>query len=178
MVIALSGRRIDVVDEKESRFPLANVELVRMRIRAMLLEQAASVLVSSAACGADLIALVEANSLGLTSRIVLPSSREQFRQRSVIDRPGNWGPIYDQVLNSAVAQNNLILMKQVPPKPDYFLGSQAILNEAAAFAAKLGTSARAALVWNGVSRGERDVTEAFGEEARKLGMSVVEVSTL
>ncbi len=80
MVIALSGRRIDAADALESRFPLANVEIVWRRIRSMLKEQATRVLVSSAACGADLIALSEANSLGIASRIVLPSSPERFKQ--------------------------------------------------------------------------------------------------
>jgi hypothetical protein len=178
MVIALSGRRIDALDAKESRFPLANVELVRKRIGSMLRAESASVLVCSAACGADLTALVEASFLGLTCRIVLPSGREQFRDRSVADRPGDWGPVYDQIVDQAYASGNLILMNQVESKPDYFLGTQAILNEAAAIAERLGASAGAALVWNGSSHGENDVTEEFGVEARKRGMSIVEVSTL
>jgi hypothetical protein len=178
MVIALSGRRIDAVDAKEPRFPLANVDLVRLRIRSMLKAQAARVLVSSAACGADLIALLEADSLGLTSRIVLPSTREHFKRRSVADRPGDWGAIYDKVMDAASANGNLVLMNQTSPKPDYFLGSQAILGEAVTFAKKLGTAAGAVLVWNGISRGNHDVTEEFGEEARKRGLPVVEISTL
>ena len=178
MVIALSGRRIDALDAREPRFPLPNVELVRMRIRSMLQARKASVLVSSAACGSDLIALVEANSLGLTCRIVLPSNREEFRQRSVADRPGDWGSIYDQVIDRACATDDLIQMNQSTLKPDYFLGTQAILNEAVATAGRLGIPAGAALVWNGSSRDGNDVTEKFGDEARKRGMSVVEVSTL
>ena len=178
MVIALSGRRIDALDAKEPRFPLANAELVRLRIRSMLRAQAASVLVSSAACGSDLIALVEANSLGLTCRIILPSNREEFRQRSVADRPGDWGSIYDQAIDRACATDNLILLNRTKPKPDYFLGTQAILNEAVATAGKLGSSAGAALVWEGNSRDGKDVTKEFGDEARRRGMSVVEISTL
>jgi hypothetical protein len=178
MVIALSGRRIDAIDAKERRFPLANVDLVRLRIRSMLQAQAARALVSSAACGADLIALVEAHSLGLTSRIVLPASCEHFRRRSVIDRPGNWGSIYDKVIDAATANGNLVLMNQASPKPNYFLGSNAILDEAVTFAEKLGTSAGAVLVWNGISRGNHDVTEEFGKEARRRRLAVVEVSTL
>jgi hypothetical protein len=178
MVVALSGRRIDAVDATESRFPLANLDVVRLRIRSMLKAQAARVLVSSAACGADLIALLEADSLGLTCRIVLPASREHFKQRSVTDRPGNWGAIYDKVMDAASANGNLVLINQTSPKPNYFLGSNAILDEAVTFAKKLGTSAGAVLVWNGISRGNHDVTEEFGKEARKRGLPVVEVSTL
>jgi hypothetical protein len=178
MVIALSGRRIDAVDAKESRFPLANVDLVRQRIRSMLKAQGPRALVSSAACGADLIALSEANSVGLASRIVLPSSREHFKQNSVTDRPGDWGEIYDKVMDAASADGNLIFLDQTSPKPNYYSASRAILDEAAALAEKLGTFASAALIWDGVSRGDHDVTEEFGKEARKRGLPVVEVSTL
>ena len=63
MIVALAGRRIDAVNAKERRFPLANVELVRKRIREMLKTEDATAVVCSAACGADLIALSEAASL-------------------------------------------------------------------------------------------------------------------
>jgi hypothetical protein len=35
-----------------------------------------------------------------------------------------------------------------------------------------------AMVWDGVSRGEQDYTAEFGDEARKRGLAVIEVSTL
>jgi hypothetical protein len=36
----------------------------------------------------------------------------------------------------------------------------------------------AALVWEGSSRGDDDATEAFGDEARMLGLPVETVGTL
>jgi hypothetical protein len=178
MVIALSGRRIDAADAGETRFPLANIDLVRMRIRSMLKEQEACALVSSAACGADLIALSEADSLGLTSRIVLPSSRDDFRQSSVADRPGPWVEAYDKVVDAASAKGHLIFMHQTSAKPSYFSANRTILDEALALAKKLGTSTSAALIWDGASRGNHDVTEEFGKEARKRELPVIEISTL
>jgi len=65
MIIALAGRRVDSADAKDPRFPLGNVERVRRLARAVLEEKGATALVSSAACGADLIALSEAGQLGL-----------------------------------------------------------------------------------------------------------------
>src|ERR1700684_3534400 len=99
MIIALAGRRIDAADAKQERFPAKNVAMVRERIRLMLQSQRATVVVSSAACGADLLALSEAGSLGLRRRIVLPFEREKFRATSVMDRPGEWGALYDEALN-------------------------------------------------------------------------------
>ena len=49
-----------------------------------------SVLVCSAACGADLIALQAAGRVSLRRRIVLPFEPSRFRDSSVVDRPGDW----------------------------------------------------------------------------------------
>jgi hypothetical protein len=72
MVIALSGRRIDSADAAHPAFPLGHVETVRIRILELLRDRCVTVLVCSAACGADLLALQAAQLLGIRSRIVLP----------------------------------------------------------------------------------------------------------
>ena len=107
MIIALAGRRVDPADAKEQRFPLDNVESVRTRARAVLKKLGATALVSSAAWGADLIALSEAGQLGLRRRVILPFERRRFRETSVTDRPGEWGPLYDQVLDAVEAAGKL-----------------------------------------------------------------------
>lgn len=104
MIIALAGRRIDPADAKETRFPLRNIGRVRTGIRALLKEKAVTALVSSAACGADLIALSEAGQLGLTRRVILPFERGRFRETSVTDRPGDWGTLYDEILDALEAR--------------------------------------------------------------------------
>lgn len=53
---------------------------------------------SSAACGADLIALPEGGKLGIRRRAVLAFSRDKFRESSEVDRPGGWGELYDEVI--------------------------------------------------------------------------------
>lgn len=77
-VIALAGRRIDAPETKSARFPLSNVPIVRERLAALLAAEHAEALVCSAACGADLIALAEAERLGLRRRIVLPFRQSAF----------------------------------------------------------------------------------------------------
>ena len=89
-VIALAGRRIDAADTNPPRFPLEAVPTVRRRLADLLAKERAVALVCSAACGADLMALEEAERLGLRRRIVLPFPPERFRKTSVIDRPGDW----------------------------------------------------------------------------------------
>ena len=74
-VIALAGRRIDAPETKPARFPLKNVPIVRERLAALLAAEHAEALVCSAACGADLIALAEAERLGELQRKLLEAAR-------------------------------------------------------------------------------------------------------
>ena len=56
-VVALAGRRIDAHDADDERFPLARIRLVAGRLRIVLGALHCTTLVSSAANGADLVAL-------------------------------------------------------------------------------------------------------------------------
>ena len=165
MTIALSGRRIDAEHSKTSRFPLENVEFVRQALRDLFIESRADTLVSSAACGADLLALEEAGKLGMRRRIVLPFAPEQFLQSSVMDRPGDWRGAFER----AIAGSDVVVLES----GSYAGASQAILDEAA----KLG-DVTAVVVWDGKSRGNGDVTESFGVEAGRRGFPVIPISTL
>ena len=69
MILAFAGRRMDAAGAAPPRFPLTNVALVRRRIRALLEAHSATAIVSSAACGADLIALGEAGALGYAAKL-------------------------------------------------------------------------------------------------------------
>src|ERR1700683_4963453 len=130
MIIAVSGRRVDTADAKQPRLPLGNVELVRTRVRTLLKESGATALVSSAACGADLIALSEAGQLGLRRRVILPFERRRFRETSVTDRPGDWGPLYDRVLDEVEAAGDLVILQKGADDEAYAAANHAILDEA------------------------------------------------
>src|ERR1700674_805972 len=110
MVVALAGRRTDAPGAPAPRFPLENAETVRRRLRSLLESRGAAALVSSAACGADLLAQSEAGKLGLRRRVILPFDRERFLKSSVIDRPGDWAPLYNQLLDSVTAAGDLVML--------------------------------------------------------------------
>ena len=173
MIVALAGRRIDALNAKERRFPLENIELVRERVREMLKTEGVSGVVCSAACGADLIALSEVISLGLRRRVVLPFPRGHFRETSVADRPGDWGPVYDQVLDDVEASGNLVVLTETGGEEAYSATNQVILNEAISMGKRLNQPVVAGLIWDGASRGDHDLTEEFGIEARKRGLPVI-----
>src|SRR5688572_14676271 len=97
-VAALAGRRIDAADAQSVHFPLSNVSVVRQALVSIFLDKHVALLIASAACGADLIALDAALESGLRCRVVLPFEPDKFRETSVVDRPGEWGPIYDKAI--------------------------------------------------------------------------------
>ena len=177
MIIALAGRRVDLLSTENPRFPLYNVETVRTRLHALLAETNARSLVSSAACGADLIAQSEAGELDLRRKVILPFARERFRETSVTDRPGDWGKLYDEVLDAVTAAGDLVVLQNVPDDRAYSAANAAILDEAAKLAKTSHEPLMAVQVWDGASRGDHDLTEEFGVEARRRGLEVKEIRT-
>ncbi len=179
MVMALAGRRIDRANTVHARFSAANTDLVRGRLRSMLERLRPGALVSSAACGADLLALDEAGVLGIRRRIVLPFDSEKFRRTSVVDRPGGWGSLYDRVIEEVRASGDLVILESRAEGDDaYAVINSALLDEAAKLASATDRELMAALVWDQRPRGNGDLTQAFGEEARRRGWQVVEVPTV
>lgn len=178
MVLALAGRRIDASESTRTAFPLENVEKVRNRVRGLFAQRSVHVLICSAACGADLIALEVATDLDLKCRIVLPFIQGRFRELSVVDRPGNWGPVFDRIIKSAEARGNLITLNLDEGDEAYSQTNIVIVTEALNLAAELHDPVGAALVWEGTAKGGADGTASLGNFARERGLEVFEVSTL
>src|SRR2546430_1964757 len=66
--------------------------------------------VSSAGCGGDLLAQETAGALPLHRKVVLPFGRAEFRQRSVVDRPGEWGPRFERLMDALEPQGNVLIL--------------------------------------------------------------------
>jgi hypothetical protein len=170
-VVVAAGRRVDAPDAATPRFPAQNVERVRDQVREYLRQQRPSAIVCSAACGADLILLQAAQDL--PRYVLLPSSPEEFRESSVTDRPGNWGAIYDEVLQGAQVE-----ILQLPSGQEGYLAiNDRLLDKAQALASDLGTSVATLVIWNQESRGDDDVTEHFLREAGQRNFPIREIST-
>lgn len=186
MIITLAGRRIDPQGAPVARFPLEVSPAVRTHIRALLQEQGATALVSSAACGADLLALEAAGELGLRRRIILPCTPEKFRASSVTDRPGDWGRLFDRIIADVQLAGDLVLIAEEQENDAAFLSTnRAILDEAQKLAPRSTSAAPmtqerqilAVIVWDGQPRGELDLTLDFANEARARSIPVAEVLT-
>jgi hypothetical protein len=177
-ILAVAGRRIDAEGAEEQRFPPGNEVMVAARMRKMMVSAAARAVVCSAACGADILALEIAAQLGLGRRVVLPFPREQFRSVSVADRGEDWGRRFDMVLRQLEAKDILELNVEGSNNEAYARVNGLILDEAAAWASHTNRRALAAVVWNGLSRGASDMTEAFRRLAVDRKLEAVFVSTL
>jgi hypothetical protein len=179
MVIALAGRRVDAPKADTACFPPANVTLVRKRISDWFAEHAVHTLVCSAASGVDLLALDVSEELGIHRCIVLPFPREQFRGTSVVDRNGDWGKQFDEILNIVESQDNVFVLGYAPENETAYLATNhTILELAISIGTRLDRTVGGVVVWDGASRGDDDVTAAFQQEARGRGLVVEELSTL
>jgi hypothetical protein len=186
MIIALAGRRIDAQDVTTPRFPLGKSASVHERIIRLLREQQASALVSSAACGADLLALAAAGALGIRRHVVLPFSCQRFREVSVVDRPGEWGGLFDQIIREVEVAGDLVFLNETKEDTATFIHTNnVLLNEAQVLARQkvygqevlLSQDILAVIVWDGTSRGEDDVTAHFVREAYHRNIPVMEILT-
>jgi hypothetical protein len=177
-VIALAGRRIDAKEAEIERFPVEAVERVTADLDALFAAEMAVALVSSAACGADLIALEAAGQRGVQRRVVLPSEPKAFLRTSVIDRPGEWGATFQKIIGEVRGNGDLIVA--IPPvdRNPYNYTNEVIIAEASRLACDLRGRKVAVVVWEGAPREGSDATEDFRHTALARGYEVREVLTL
>ena len=76
-------------------------------------------LVTSAACGADLLALSAAADIRLRRRVILPLISDAFSRDSVIDRPGDWGPLFDETMLQLQAVGDVLILDESPDDNGY-----------------------------------------------------------
>lgn len=180
IVVASAGRRVDAADAPR-RFPMDHESLVSDRLRDLYEHRGVQVLVSSAACGADLLGLEVASELGVRRIVVLPHDVATFRKLSVVDRGEAWGPRFDRVIRELEDPRDLrILMSKANDDAVYREANNQVLaialQSASASAGRL--QPMAVVVWEGHSRGEGDLTEHFKRTAESKGLRVVQISTL
>jgi hypothetical protein len=178
MIVVLAGRRIDAPDAAVKRFPLEMKEVVYKRIQDFFRERKVEILVSSAACGADLLAQKAARELGIEQHLILPFGRGKFRETSVTDRPGDWGELFDEILDEAERQGNLTVLEGF--EDDEENGYSAVTTELLKHAKSLRSKNKKILgvaVWDGEPKSKSDETASFIEQAKMMGFEVEPIST-
>jgi hypothetical protein len=174
MIIALAGRRIDAADAKVVRFPLTKAKKVKERLKVLLSSLRPEALISSAACGSDLLGLEVAGELAIPRSIVLPFDQALFKITSVTDRPGDWGSGYDRICSEVIKEDGLkVLHYDRDDDETYRKSNIDILQKAKELAVMHGSADLVAvIVWEGESKDENDTTEHFKNQAIKEGFDI------
>ncbi len=182
MIVALAGRRIDERNAKEMRFPLAMEDVVYTRILEFFQKKRNNIttLISSAACGADLLALKAAKKLDIQRHIILPFARARFRVTSVTDRPGDWGKLFDEMCNEAESEGRLIILKAFESEEEaYSAVTTSILDHAESLRSiKKNEKLLAVVVWEGKEKSKNDETKAFEQKAKGRRFKVKTILTM
>ena len=178
MILALAGRRIDADNADYKRFPLSAVPRVKERLKKFFEENNVIHLVSSGACGADLLAQEVAAEMNIDRTVVLPFDTTAFRKSSVTDRPGEWGTLYDRLINNSM--NNLIILKYDPQDPKAYEGTNLeLLNAAEKISSGYENPDLAVLiVWEGKPKDKDDLTFGLKAEAMRRSLETKEINTL
>lgn len=100
-VLAFAGHMIDAPDRSAPRFPAALEPAVAAALRELLTRLRAPILYASAACGADLICIEQAQDIGAEVNIVLPFDRQDFVRTSVATGGEGWVARFDRALSRA-----------------------------------------------------------------------------
>ncbi len=100
-VIAFAGHMIDAPGRSKLRFPMTLVPAVQSALRARLADFTNPIIYTSAACGADLIFIEEAQNAGAEVNIVLPFDRLDFVRSSVAPGGEGWIGRFDAALARA-----------------------------------------------------------------------------
>ena len=160
------------------------------QVKALLREQSVVWVVSSAACGADLVVLQMAQQAGIRFRILLPVPPEEFRRTSVADRPfsadWHWEKLYDRLIRQAQSAGDLkVLEGTATGTAGYQAVNEALVKEGLDLVEHVSergggeerVQVKALVIWDGRSRGSTDLTRHFADEARVQGLPVLEILT-
>lgn len=174
-VVALAGRLIDRTGATHSRFPPDSVPRVRAQLEEIFADLNVRDLASSAAAGADLLALEAAEARGVRRHVILPGDPSEFLEHSVASRPGPWPALFDRLVLTPAPR--LTLERLGLPVKAYAEVNAAILERAQTLARHAGTVPVVILVWD-AARGDGDTTADFGDRAEAMGFDRIEISTL
>lgn len=173
-VVALAGRLIDRPGGARSQFPLEAVPAVRARLAKVFAELEVRDLATSAAAGADLLALEVAEGLSIRRHVVLPGDPSDFLVHSVKSRPGQWLDLFNRLV--LTPSPDLTLETLGLAVDAYAEVNTAILERAWSLVRDNGARPVAILVWD-AERGEADTTADFGDRAETMGFERLEIHT-
>ena len=149
---------------------------VRRDIEATFRRLRLEAIVCSAACGADLLAIEAAHALDIDVHVVLPFEPARFRATSVVDRPGDWGRLYDAAIADANASSRLTILHGPFASDDaaFTAATCEIVHRARELG---GNDAVAIAIWDERPRDANDFTAEFLKLAGAENMQRISIPT-
>jgi hypothetical protein len=176
MIIAFAGRRVDDPQDVNKRFPLNSIERVEAELQNFFKTNHVECMVSSAACGSDLLALTIAQTLNISTVVILPFGVERFKRESVTDRGEPWGQMFDNVINNPKLTKliNLNLHEVADPYEEV---NKNIMEEATGLSEAMQLPVRALVAWDGFRKPSDDITFSFLVLAKSRKIPIEEIIT-
>lgn len=177
MIIAFAGRRIDEKGSKNKRFPRSKISAVKQELYRYLKDKPISALISSAACGGDLLALETAQSLDIPTLVILPFEVSAFKVHSVLDCPGSWKDTFDGVIKNLNKEQLIMLGIDLSDETAYEKVNEEIFRQAELAALKLKQSVEVLIAWDGKPKTSDDLTYQFLQIAQQKQLSIHIIKT-
>lgn len=174
MLLAHAGNRIDSDDRTEPRFPPTQIEPVTAVVARLLADLRPSSVVSTAANGADLIILAEAQRLGIATHVVLPLPARDFRVRSVETSSSRWVESYDRVLDVAsTTAGSSVETMDLGEDPAWYLAANGLILDIARRHAHSDEAVVALTVRPPEGESPPSATDDFARRAINAGLTVL-----
>jgi hypothetical protein len=174
VLLAHAGNRIDSDGRIAPRFPEAQVGPVTAVVSRLLADLRPSAVVSSAANGADLVVLTEAQRLGISTHVVLPLTVNDFRERSVETSNGRWAESYDRVLDVATTTpGSSVEMIDLGEDDAWYLAGNRLILDLARHHAGDGEAVVALTVRPPEGEDPPSATDDFARRAGAAGLTVL-----
>ena len=174
MLLAHAGNRIDSDGRTAPRFPEAQVAVVTAVVGRLLDDLRPSAVVSSAANGADLVVLTEAQRLGISTHVVLPLPVRDFRIQSVETTNARWVESYERVLDVAsTTKGSSVEMMDLGEDAAWYLAGNGLILDIARHHAADGEAVVALTVRPPEGEDPPSATDDFARRASAAGLTVL-----
>ena len=175
-IVVCSGHMFDRLDRKQPRFPHQLEARVQKEIKARLAQMEAQVGFSSLACGADMIFAEAVLERGGEINVVLPFSKDDFKESSVEFIPGtSFGDRFERILENSATLTNLSELGTAIDPAAYEYCNQVLMGLALLKGRFLGLDVMPLAVWDGRTGDGRGGTQSFVEfwEKRRTKVEII-----
>lgn len=174
MIILFGGSQVDAPGREPARLPEEAVEPLYDRLRGLIHSLSPRLMIGALASGADILFARAGLAEGCELKIILPTSRDEFRRSSVEDRGPSWISAYDTILGHP---DVTLIEDAVSPltSGDVFIRHNATLVEAAVSEAGLLQERAWSIVVRPIPTAQHSVSDDLADRAELSGLLTIDL---